>query len=149
MGFLSWWGADLDPVTIVDVLLATGFSVDYTAHIAHQFYINSQIASAEERLAKSLNEMCSPMVQAGTSTCLCMLPLVFVPTYAIVAFAKTIFIVIGMGILHGLFFMPVIFLCLTPNRQQQNCFKWERCAQKNVYMVKNQQKNHDHSNNLL
>lgn len=145
MGFLSWWGADLDPVTIVDVLLATGFSVDYTAHIAHQFYIISPNVSAEERIAKSLNEMCSPMLQAGTSTCLCMLPLVFVPTYAIVAFAKTIFIVVGMGILHGLFFMPVMFLCLTPNKQQ-NCFQWGWCGEEELYMVKDQK---DHSNNLL
>lgn len=36
-----------------------------------------------------------------------MLPLVFVPTYAIVAFAKTVFVVVGIGLLHGLFCMPV------------------------------------------
>jgi predicted RND superfamily exporter protein len=41
IGLMSWWGADLDPVTMVDVLLATGFSVDYTAHIAHQYYTKS------------------------------------------------------------------------------------------------------------
>lgn len=137
IGFLSWCGADLDPVTIVDVLLATGFSVDYTAHIAHQFYKNSLDSSAEQRIAKSINEMYSPMLQAGTSTCLCMLPLIFVPTYAIVAFAKTIFIVVGMGIVHGLFFMPVIFLCLTTDKQQNGFFNWcenkEKFKNKKVY----------------
>uniref|UniRef100_A0A915D3S9 SSD domain-containing protein n=1 Tax=Ditylenchus dipsaci TaxID=166011 RepID=A0A915D3S9_9BILA len=97
VGIMSWWGADLDPVTIVDVLLATGFSVDYTAHFAR--------------------DVC-PMLQAGTSTVLCMLPLIFVPTYAIVAFAKTVFVVVAVGLLHGLFFMPVL-LCLTPQKDNQ------------------------------
>ncbi|KAL3117844.1 hypothetical protein niasHT_001435 [Heterodera trifolii] len=49
----------------------------------------------------------------GISTALCMLPLAFVPTYAIVAFAKTIFAVISIGLLHGLFLLPVL-LCALP-----------------------------------
>ncbi|KJH47785.1 hypothetical protein DICVIV_06138 [Dictyocaulus viviparus] len=106
VGLLSWWGADLDPVTQVDVLLATGFSVDYTAHVAYQFYRG--YGTAEDRVASSLREMAAPMIQAGLSTFLCMLPLIFVPTYAIVAFAKTIFIVVSIGLVHGLFVLPVL-----------------------------------------
>ncbi|ETN79706.1 patched family protein [Necator americanus] len=106
VGLLSWWGADLDPVTQVDVLLATGFSVDYTAHVAYQFYRCR--GSALERVSSSLGEMAAPMIQAGLSTFLCMLPLIFVPTYAIVAFAKTIFIIVGIGLIHGLFVLPVL-----------------------------------------
>ncbi|CAJ0600074.1 unnamed protein product [Cylicocyclus nassatus] len=106
VGLLSWWGADLDPVTQVDVLLATGFSVDYTAHVAFQFYRCR--GSSLERVASSLGEMAAPMIQAGLSTFLCMLPLIFVPTYAIVAFAKTIFIIVGIGLIHGLFVLPVL-----------------------------------------
>uniref|UniRef100_A0A0K0DM51 SSD domain-containing protein n=1 Tax=Angiostrongylus cantonensis TaxID=6313 RepID=A0A0K0DM51_ANGCA len=106
VGLLSWWGADLDPVTQVDVLLATGFSVDYTAHVAYQFYRN--YGSAQERVKSSLSEMAAPMIQAGLSTFLCMLPLIFVPTYAIVAFAKTIFIIVSIGLVHGLFVLPVL-----------------------------------------
>lgn len=30
VGLISWWGADMDPVTLVDCLMAAGFSVDYT-----------------------------------------------------------------------------------------------------------------------
>lgn len=119
VGFISWWGADLDPVTMVDVLLATGFSVDYTAHIAHQFYAKQHLGGAVARVAQSLHEMCLPMLQAGFSTMLCMLPLFFVPTYAIVAFAKTVFVVVGLGLLHGLFFLPVL-VCWVPSGRA-NC----------------------------
>jgi hypothetical protein len=44
-----------------------------------------------------------------------MLPLVFVPTYAIVAFAKTIFAVVSIGLLHGLFFLPTLLCALPEN----------------------------------
>jgi hypothetical protein len=96
---------------MVDVLLATGFSVDFTAHITHQYYVKK--GSKVVKLAQSLHEMCAPMVQAGFSTVLCMLPLIFVPTYAIVAFAKTVFAVVLVGLLHGLFIMPVA-ICWMP-----------------------------------
>lgn len=111
VGFISWWGADLDPVTMVDVLLATGFSVDYTAHIAHQYYVKT--GTPQERIARSLHDMFTPMMQAGISTILCMLPLIFVPTYAIVAFAKTVFVVVGLGLLHGLFYIPILVTSTT------------------------------------
>ncbi|CAD5220555.1 unnamed protein product [Bursaphelenchus xylophilus] len=123
VGLISWWGADLDPVTMVDVLLATGFSVDYTAHIAHQYYIK-QYSSNYLRIAHSIHEMSGPMIQAGFSTVLCMLPLIFVPTYAIVAFAKTVFAVVGVGLLHGLFFLPIV-VCWVPYRWGE-CFKKSR-----------------------
>ncbi|TKR78121.1 hypothetical protein L596_018980 [Steinernema carpocapsae] len=122
VGILSWWGADMDPVTMVDVLIATGFSVDYTAHIAYHFY--SETGPTPERISRSLHEMCGPMVQAGSSTILCMLPLVFVPTYAIVAFAKTVFIVVSVGLFHGIFLLPVL-LSFMPRKlascRSQNC----------------------------
>jgi hypothetical protein len=54
-----------------------------------------------------------PHQVSGISTILCMLPLIFVPTYAIVAFAKTVFIVVGVGLLHGLFLLPTL-LCFLP-----------------------------------
>uniref|UniRef100_A0A8R1DSM6 SSD domain-containing protein n=1 Tax=Caenorhabditis japonica TaxID=281687 RepID=A0A8R1DSM6_CAEJA len=106
VGGLSLWGADLDPVIQVDVLLATGFSVDYTAHVAYNYF--RARGTAHERVYSSLAEMAMPMLEAGLSTFLCMLPLIFVPTYAIVCFAKTVFLVVAIGLLHGLFILPVV-----------------------------------------
>ncbi|KAL3114876.1 hypothetical protein niasHT_014690 [Heterodera trifolii] len=48
-----------------------------------------------------------------------MLPLAFVPTYAIVAFAKTIFAVISIGLLHGLFLLPVLLCALPEEKRNQ------------------------------
>uniref|UniRef100_A0A1I7U4A4 SSD domain-containing protein n=1 Tax=Caenorhabditis tropicalis TaxID=1561998 RepID=A0A1I7U4A4_9PELO len=106
VGGLSLWGADLDPVIQVDVLLATGFSVDYTAHVAYNYF--RARGTPQQRVYSSLAEMAMPMCEAGLSTFLCMLPLIFVPTYAIVCFAKTVFLVVATGLLHGLFILPVV-----------------------------------------
>ncbi|VDM21295.1 unnamed protein product [Wuchereria bancrofti] len=119
VGSLSWWGADMDPVTMVDVLIATGFSVDYTAHIAYKFY--KVTGCREERIKQSFREMCGPMFQAGISTILCMLPLIFVPTYAILAFAKTVFLDVGIALLHGFFILPILLVTLCrDNRKEAN-----------------------------
>uniref|UniRef100_A0A0N4ZI90 SSD domain-containing protein n=1 Tax=Parastrongyloides trichosuri TaxID=131310 RepID=A0A0N4ZI90_PARTI len=111
VGFLAMWGSDLDLITIVDVLIASGLSVDYTAHIAHYFYASR--GNYEERMVKALSEISVPMINAGLSTFLCMFPLIFIQTYTILAFAKTIFIVVGLGLIHGLFILPIM-LSLSP-----------------------------------
>uniref|UniRef100_A0A915LQA8 SSD domain-containing protein n=1 Tax=Meloidogyne javanica TaxID=6303 RepID=A0A915LQA8_MELJA len=84
------------------------------AHIAHQYYTKQ--GSSIERIAQSLDEMCPPMLQAGISTALCMVPLVFLPTYAI------IFVVVSIGLLHGLFFLPVL-LCALPESKREKTIK--------------------------
>lgn len=36
-GLLSFWNIDLNSVTIVNIVIAIGLSVDYSAHIGHSF----------------------------------------------------------------------------------------------------------------
>uniref|UniRef100_A0A914NQS4 SSD domain-containing protein n=1 Tax=Meloidogyne incognita TaxID=6306 RepID=A0A914NQS4_MELIC len=95
------------------------------AHIAHQYYTKQ--GSSIERIAQSLEEMCPPMLQAGISTALCMVPLVFLPTYAI------IFVVVSIGLLHGLFFLPVL-LCALPESKREKTIKLRNLT-KNVSKI--------------
>lgn len=55
-----------------------------------------------------------PMIQAGLSTVLCVSPLLLVDSYMVSVFLKTIFLVISLGLLHGILFLPSLLLTVTP-----------------------------------
>ncbi|CEF67843.1 Sterol-sensing domain and Patched family-containing protein [Strongyloides ratti] len=130
VGFLAWWGSDLDIITIVDVLIASGLSVDYTAHFAHIYFASK--GSYKERLTNTLSEISLPMINAGLSTFLCMFPLIFIQTYSILAFAKTIFIVVGLGLVHGLFVLPIILILVPLNDEFTVNFENDTSDQDNI-----------------
>lgn len=52
--------------------------------------------------------------QAGISTLVLMLPVLFAPVGAYVVIAKAVILVVIFGLLHGLFILPVLLLTL-PN----------------------------------
>ncbi|EYC42789.1 hypothetical protein Y032_0518g2822 [Ancylostoma ceylanicum] len=110
LGFLALWGQDLDPVTMINVLMAIGFSVDFSAHVCYHFHIGQRdgiLMNAKEQVTKILRAVGRPMVEASLSTLICMVPLFFVPVYIIVAFAKTVCLVATLGLIHGIVIIPV------------------------------------------
>ncbi|VDM38197.1 unnamed protein product [Toxocara canis] len=50
------------------------------------------------------------MLQAGISTALSVSPLLLVDSYMVMVFIKTIFLVIALGLAHGIVFLPVLLL---------------------------------------
>uniref|UniRef100_A0A914WWF6 SSD domain-containing protein n=1 Tax=Plectus sambesii TaxID=2011161 RepID=A0A914WWF6_9BILA len=117
VGFLSWLGMDMDPITMVNILMAVGFNVDYTAHISYHFHKTGASSdgiavSKAERLYGTLSAVGFPMIQAGISTAICVLPLIFNDIYIFLAFVNTICLVVGFGLVHGLFILPVVLAAL-------------------------------------
>ncbi|CAJ0950679.1 unnamed protein product, partial [Mesorhabditis belari] len=111
LGFLSLWGCGLDPIVMINVLMAIGFSVDFSAHICYHHHKarRSGIRESEKaRLQRIMESVGRPMIEAGFSTILCMLPLFFINIYAIISFAKTVCLVSSIGLFHGLILIPLI-----------------------------------------
>ncbi|CAB3398104.1 unnamed protein product [Caenorhabditis bovis] len=109
-GLLSVWNVNLDPITMCTTLMSIGFSVDFTAHISYHYYRNPVSWTTDERLADALKGIGWPMIQAASSTLLCMAPLLLNDSYMVTVFVKTIFLVTVLGILHGIIFLPALLL---------------------------------------
>lgn len=60
-----------------------------------------------------------PMIQAGISTVLSVLPLLFVSAYMVDVFIKTVLLVIALGLIHGVVFLPAFLL--TTDRNYKHC----------------------------
>lgn len=61
------------------------------------------------------------MIQAGSSTILCISPLLIVNSYLVQVFVKTIVLVISLGLVHGIVFLPAFLLTvgnLTLNKKK-------------------------------
>ncbi|CAJ0587150.1 unnamed protein product, partial [Mesorhabditis spiculigera] len=111
LGFLSLWGCGLDPIVMINVLMAIGFSVDFSAHICYHHHVARKTELWEgkkERLIQILQAVGRPMIEASLSTIICMLPLFLVDIYVITSFAKTVCLVASIGLLHGLILIPLI-----------------------------------------
>ncbi|KAH7715957.1 CRE-PTR-13 protein [Aphelenchoides avenae] len=123
LGSLGLWGQELDPVTLVNVLMAIGFSVDFSSHICYHYYKLGKKDTgrsphddewAVERLSKVLDGVGRPMIEATLSTIVCMLPLFFISIYMVASFAKTVICVCVLGVFHGLFVVPVLLSLSIP-----------------------------------
>ncbi|VDM64955.1 unnamed protein product [Angiostrongylus costaricensis] len=92
-GLLSLWRVNLDPISMCTTLMSIGFSVDFTGR----------------SFSRSIGW---PMIQAGCSTILCISPLLLVDSYMVYVFVKTVYLVIVLGLLHGIVFLPALLLTL-------------------------------------
>ncbi|XP_063777758.1 patched domain-containing protein 3-like [Pseudophryne corroboree] len=112
-GFMAFWNVNLDSISMINLVICIGFSVDFSAHISYA-YVSSQKSTVNERMTNALHSLGYPIVQGALSTILGVIALSTSASYIFRTFFKIIFLVITFGILHGLVFLPV-FLTLFGN----------------------------------
>uniref|UniRef100_A0A915L2F8 SSD domain-containing protein n=1 Tax=Romanomermis culicivorax TaxID=13658 RepID=A0A915L2F8_ROMCU len=115
IGFMTVWGIRLDTVSMITIIMSIGFSVDFAAHMAHA-YVASGESSPVQRIYAALGSIGWPALQGGLSTVLGVCVLANLDSYMIVAFFKTVFLVIVLALLHGLVFLPVLLSIFVPQQ---------------------------------
>ncbi|RCN35657.1 patched family protein [Ancylostoma caninum] len=106
-GFLSLWGADLDPTTVVNILMSIGQCIDFATHVGYRIY-RSECKDPNDRIRDAMGAIAWPVLQAGSSTLLAIVVMILVPSNAVRMFARTSVLVVATGLFHGLLVLPVI-----------------------------------------
>ncbi|XP_041659540.1 patched domain-containing protein 3 [Cheilinus undulatus] len=109
-GFMALWGVNLDSISMINLVMCIGFSVDFSAHICYAF-VSSPKSDVNEKTRDALARLGHPILQGALSTILGVLVLFVSGSYIFRTFFKIMFLVISFGLLHGLVFIPV-FLTL-------------------------------------
>ena len=65
-GLMVIWDVSLNSVSMINLVMAIGFAVDYSAHIAHA-YITSNKVKANERVVEALSTLGASVIMGGKS----------------------------------------------------------------------------------
>ncbi|XP_044533658.1 patched domain-containing protein 3 [Gracilinanus agilis] len=105
-GFMSYWNVNLDSISMINLIICIGFSVDFSAHISYAF-VSSDAMSTNQKVIEALDLLGYPVVQGASSTIIGVVALAAANAYIFRTFFKIMFLVILFGAAHGLIFIPV------------------------------------------
>ncbi|KFM58868.1 Patched domain-containing protein 3, partial [Stegodyphus mimosarum] len=121
IGYMTLWGVNLDSISMINLIMCIGFSVDYSAHISYA-YFSADKQTPDDGIRAALHSLGVPIFQGSVSTILGVIALIFAPSYIFLTFFKTVFLVILFGALHGILLLPVL-LSLS-----DSCFNSKLCS---------------------
>uniref|UniRef100_W5LVY6 Patched domain-containing protein 3 n=1 Tax=Lepisosteus oculatus TaxID=7918 RepID=W5LVY6_LEPOC len=105
-GFMALWQVNLDSISMINLVICIGFSVDFSAHISYAF-VSNRNDNVNTKAIDSLFVLGYPIVQGAASTILGVVVLAAAESYIFRTFFKIMFLVILFGAAHGIVFLPV------------------------------------------
>ncbi|XP_067135741.1 patched domain-containing protein 3-like [Centruroides vittatus] len=107
IGYMSLLGVQLDTVAMLILIMATGLSVDYAAHISTA-YVISKNKTPNEKIIRSLEVAGHPIFQGCITSVVAVAIFGLAPSQAFVILFKIISLTMIFAFLHGIFFLPVM-----------------------------------------
>ncbi|KAF7649862.1 hypothetical protein LDENG_00134310 [Lucifuga dentata] len=108
-GFMALWSVRLDSISMINLVMCIGFSVDFSAHISYSF-VSSPKKKVNDKAIDAVAHLGYPILQGAVSTILGVVVLAVSPSYIFRTFFKIMFLVIMFGLFHGLMFIPVFLM---------------------------------------
>ena len=112
-GFIHFWGLTIDTVSCVNLIIAIGLCVDYSAHVAHRFLVE-RTGSREDRTRATLVNIGPAVLNGGVSTFIAFILLINSKSHVFTTFFRIFLLVVVFGLFHGLVLLPVILSWIGP-----------------------------------
>mmetsp|Transcript_6719 Transcript_6719/g.14657 ORF Transcript_6719/g.14657 Transcript_6719/m.14657 type:complete len:1019 (-) Transcript_6719:132-3188(-) len=113
LGFMFALGIVIDSVSVINVVLAVGLSVDYSAHIGHCFMVKGG-TNNDARVTETLADMGSSVFNGALSTFLAVAVLLLSKSYVFKTLAIQFALTVILGVVHGLILLPVLLSLFGP-----------------------------------
>jgi len=112
-GFLHWFGLRLNGVSVVNLIMGVGVSVEFCSHITRFFMVFT--GTRLERANQSLRLMGNPVFHGAITTVIGIFPMAFAKfPYFTLYFFYQYLIIIACGLFNGLFVLPVVLSFIGP-----------------------------------
>lgn len=113
LGFMYVLGIAIDSVSVINIVLAVGLSIDYSAHIGHCFMVKGG-DNKDRRVLESLADIGAAVLNGAFTTFLAVVVLLFSSSYVFVILSKQFALTVGLGVCHGLILLPVLLSLVGP-----------------------------------
>lgn len=113
LGFMWAIGIAIDSVSVINIVLAVGLSVDYSAHVGHAFMMKGG-NNRDRRVTETLADMGAAVLCGATSTFLAVAVLLGSSSYVFEVLSTQFALTVALGVSHGLILLPVLLSLFGP-----------------------------------
>ncbi|WAR27789.1 PTHD3-like protein [Mya arenaria] len=114
-GYMLYIDVSLSAITMVQLIMCIGFSVDFTAHICHG-YITSKSENRDERVRLAIDKTGAPIFHGAVSSLVGVVVLFGANSYIFRTFAAVMSFVLLFGIAHALLLLLVVLSWIGPKQ---------------------------------
>jgi predicted RND superfamily exporter protein len=142
IGAMTIMSLSLSTITMIIVVMSIGFCIDFSAHIVHAFIVDSGKGDRNIRAYRACLHVGIPIFSSAFSTFLGVCLLAFCESYIFKAFFKLISVLMVLGVINSLFFLPVLLTFVGPHWKRHKEIDNSEKLNKNINIINRVNEDH-------